>query len=166
MSARSSGCEAPAALHKIRQALTLTHLEFLDHAKTGMTLLRQFDRGIGEIAAALVLGDEDSGLVHEAVKLTSRVSGICGLDFGPDFVRLSPFVVQIFDNELVLRIEVAVKRHLAGARGLGDRFDAHASDALAVEEVLRAVEDAVARLPGPGNLDLRIRTRFFFVHGA
>src|SRR3984957_15529490 len=137
----------------------MTHLEFLDHAKTGMALFCQFDRGVGKIAAALVPGDIGCGLVHEAVKLARRISGILRLDFGPDFVRLSPFVIQIFDNELVLRIEVAVERHLAGARGLGDRFHAYPSDALAVEEVLRAVEDAVARLPGPGNMDLRIRTR-------
>ena len=61
---------------------------------------------------------------------------------------------------------MAVKRHFAGARSFGDRFDAYASDALAVKEVLRAVEDAVAGLPGPGDLYLRIRIRFFFVHGA
>src|ERR1700679_1437842 len=130
-----------------------------------MTLLRQFDGGVGEIAASLVPGDEYCGLVHEAVKLTTGIAWILGLNFRPDFVRLPPFVVQIFDNKLVLRIEVAVKRHLAGARGLGDRFDADASDALAVKKVLRAVEDSVAGLPGPGDLYLRIRIRFFFVHG-
>ena len=166
VSARRSGCEAPAALTEIRQALALTHLEFFDHAKTGVTLLRQFDRGVGEIAAAFVPGDKDCDLVHETVKLTSRISGVLGLDFGPDFVRLSPFVVQIFENKFVFRIEVAVKRHLAGARSLSDCFDADPSDTPTVEEVLRAVKDSVAGLPGPGNLYLRIRTRFFFVHGA
>src|ERR1700677_1228690 len=131
-----------------------------------MALLCQFDRGVGEITAPPVLSDEDGGLVHEAVKLTSGISRILRLNFGPDFVRLSPFVIQILDNKFVLRVEVAVKRHLAGARGLGDRFDAHAPDALSVEEILRTVEDAVAGLSDPGNLYLRIRTRFFFVHGA
>jgi hypothetical protein len=71
---------------EIRQALALTNLEFLNDAKTGMTLLGQFDRRIGEIAAALVLGDEPSGLVHEAVKLTNRVPRTLGFNFGPDFV--------------------------------------------------------------------------------
>ena len=160
---RLRGARGPT---EIRQALTLTHLEFLDHAKTGMALLRQFDCGVGEIAAPFVAGDKDCGLVHEAVKLTSRVPRIGCLDFGPDFVRLPPFVIQILENKLVFRIEVAVKRHLAGARSLSDRFDADSSDAPAVEEVLRAVKDSVAGLPGPRNLYIRIRIRFFFVHGA
>src|ERR1700761_2887031 len=111
-----------------------------------MTLLRQFDGRVGEIAAAFIAGDEDCGLVHEAVKLTRGGSRICGLDFGPNFVRLSPFVVQIFDNQLVLGIEMAIKRHLAGARSFSDRFDPHASDALSMKKVLRAVENAVAGL--------------------
>src|ERR1700722_1147951 len=154
------------SLTEIRQAFALTHLKFLNHAKTGMALLGQFDRGVGKIAAAFVPSDEYCGLVHEAVKLTTGVPRILGFDFGPDFVRLSPFVVQILDNKLVLGIEMAVKRHLASARGLGDGFDSHPSNALAVEKVLCAVEDAVAGLPDPGNLYVRVRIRFFFVHGA
>src|ERR1700679_668087 len=81
------------SLTEIRQAFALTHLKFLNHAKTGMALLGQFDRG------------------------------------------------------------------------LGDGFDSPPSNALAVEKVLRAVEDAVAGLPDPGNLYVRVRIRFFFVHG-
>ena len=62
-------------LTQIRQALALTHLEFLDHAKSGMALFGQFDGGVGEIAPALVLSDKSCGLVHETVKLTTRVPG-------------------------------------------------------------------------------------------
>src|SRR3984957_6741956 len=156
------GDNGPAGAHEIGAGAICSHAaaayaRVFDHAKTGMTLLRQFDRGVGEIAAAFVPGDKNCGPVHETVELTTWVPRVLGLDFGPDFVRLSPFVIQILDYKLVLRIEVAVKRHLAGARGLSDRFDAHASNAPAVEEVLRAIEDSVARLPGPGNLYLRIR---------
>jgi hypothetical protein len=61
---------------------------------------------------------------------------------------------------------VAIKRHFAGARGLGNRFDADPANAASMEEVLSAVEDAVAGLSGPGDMRLRIRTRFFFIHGA
>ena len=120
-----------------------------------MTHLGEFDGGVGEIAPALVLSDKDCSLVHEAVKLASRVSWVRCFDFGPDFVRLSPFVVQILDYQLVLQIEVAVKRHFAGARGLSDCFDAHPSNAPSMEQILRAIEDAVAGLPGPGNCVLQ-----------
>src|SRR5271156_6186815 len=122
-----------------------------------MTLFRQFDGGVGEIAAALVLGDAYRGLVHETVKLTHRVSWIFCFDFGPDFVRLSPLIIQIFDDQLVLRIEVAIERHFAGACGLRYRFDPHPSDAPAVKEVLRTGENAVARSPGLANVYIRIR---------
>ena len=134
VSARSSGCDRRRP-RRNSPGVTLPHLEFLNNPKAGMPLLRQFDGGVGEIAAALVLGDEYCGLVHETVKLSGWVPGICGLDFGPDFVRLSPFVIQILDNKLVLRIEMAIKRHLAGAGRLGDGFDANASDATSVKKV-------------------------------
>ena len=51
-------------LTKIRQAIALTDLEFLDDLQPGMALLGQLDRGVGEIAAALVLGDEFRRLVR------------------------------------------------------------------------------------------------------
>ena len=88
VSARRSGCEAPACLAEIHQAFALTHLELLDHAKTGVTFLSQFDGGVGKIAAALVLGDEDGGLIHEPIKLANRVARAFSLNFGPDLVRL------------------------------------------------------------------------------
>ena len=44
---------------------------------------------------------------------------------------------------------MAIERHFARARGFGDCFDPHPADAAAVEEILGAVEDPVAGLPGP-----------------
>ena len=96
VSAKKIRLEAPQT-YRIHQAFALTQLELLDHAKTWMTFLR-IDGGVGKIAAALVLSDEDGRLVHESVKLTHRVPRILGLDLSPDFVCFSPFVVQILNN--------------------------------------------------------------------
>jgi hypothetical protein len=63
--------------------------------------------------------------------------------------RGSPGIVgklpQVFGNQLVLRVEVAIERHLVGAGGLGDRLHADRPDAEPVKQVRRGVEDALAR---------------------
>ncbi len=48
-------------------------------------------------------------------------------------------------NQIVLGIEVAVERHLVGAGRLGDRLDADAANAVAMEKILRRRDDPVAR---------------------
>ena len=140
------GLRGAGAGAQSRQPLALTDLERLDHLEPGMTLLRQFDRGVRQVATALVLGDELSRLLDEAMELSDRIVGAGGLDLRPNLVRLLSLVIEIFENEIVLRAEVAIERHLVGARRLGDGFDADAANAMTVEEVLSAVDDALAWL--------------------
>ena len=40
---------------------------------------------------------------------------------------------------------MAIERHLVGVRRLDDRFDADAADAVAMKEIERASDDALAR---------------------
>ena len=149
---------------ELRQTIALTHLEFFDHPKTGVAFLGQFDRGVGEVAAALVFGDEFRRLLHKAIKLANRIvrdsQPSISAQISSDFL---PLVVQILEDEIVLRTEVTIKRHLAGARRLGDRFDADPADAVAMEEILRAGDDALARPLHASLRDegLQLRIRIF-----
>ena len=130
-----------------------------------MPCLGQFDRGVRKIAAALVLGDEFRGLSDKAIKLADGIAWTRGFDVGPDFVRLSRFVAQILDNQIVLRDEVAVERTV-GARGLGDRLDPDSSDAVAMKEILGAVRQYVPADVSAAKLSPRARFRIFLRHGS
>ena len=110
-----------------------------------MARFGEFDRRVGEIAAALVVGDEFRRLSDEAVKLADRIARALRFHLGPDLVGLAALVVEIFEDEVVLRAEVAIERHLVGVRRFGDRLDPDAADAVAMKEVERAGDDALAR---------------------
>src|SRR6267378_7982609 len=60
------------------------------------------------------------------------------LEIPPHFVDLGGDAAQIGDDEIVLRIEVAVERHLVGAGSLRDCFDPHAADAVPMKQILAA----------------------------
>ncbi len=56
---------------------------------------------------------------------------------------------QIFRDQLVLGLEVTVKRHLIGAGGLGNGLDPNRPDSMAVEQVAGGRENS---LPGRNSL--------------
>ena len=91
-SASRSGCDAPAAPAEICQTVTLANLELLDYLQARMTRFGQFDRGVREVAAALVLGDEFRRLLDEAVELANRIARARGFDLGPNLVGLFPLI--------------------------------------------------------------------------
>ena len=110
-----------------------------------MARLGELDRGVRQITAALVTGDEIRRLSDIAVKLADRIAGTRGFDLRPYLVGLSTLVVEILEDQIVFRAEMAVERHLVGAGRLRDRFDPDAADAMAVKEILRAGDDSFAR---------------------
>jgi len=63
-----------------------------------MARFGEFHRRIGEIAAALVVGDEFRHLSDEAVKLATG-SPALRFHLRPDLCRLAALVVEIFDDE-------------------------------------------------------------------
>src|SRR5208282_4248037 len=132
------------SLAQPRQTVALTFLELLDHPEPGMPRLGQFDRGVRKIAAALVLGDEFGRPSDIAIKLSDGIAWACGFDVGPNLVGLPPFAAQILANEIVLRPEVTVERHLVGAGGFSNRLDPHSPDAVTMKEILRARDDTLA----------------------
>src|SRR5258708_8621978 len=66
------------------------------------------------------------------------------LEIPPHFVDLDGDAAQIGDDEIVLRIEVAVERHLIGAGSLRDCFDPHAADAVPMKQIPGRQENSVA----------------------
>ena len=62
-----------------------------------------------------------------------HVARMVALEIPPHFVDLDGDAAQVGDDEIVLRIEVPVERHLIGAGGFGDGFDTHAADAMPME---------------------------------
>src|SRR5258707_5216736 len=67
-----------------------------------------------------------------------------GLETPPHFVELDGDAAQIGDDEIVLRIEVAVERHLIGAGSLRDCFDPHAADAVPMKQIPGRPENLLA----------------------
>src|SRR5258707_4793434 len=67
-----------------------------------------------------------------------------GLETPPHFVELDGDAAQIGDDEIVLRIEVAVERHLIGAGSLRDCFHPNAADALPMKQIPGRQENSLA----------------------
>jgi hypothetical protein len=74
------------SLAQLGHPLALVDLELLDHFQPWMPLLGQLDRGVCEIAAALVLGDELADLPDQSVELADRVAGVRRFNFRPGFL--------------------------------------------------------------------------------
>jgi hypothetical protein len=124
--------------------------ELLDHAplvpqgerEAGMRRVGQFDRRIDERATA------KPGIAGDAIKIvehgqdpTARRTGL--LHGGPDaFETPLPALVEHRADDVVLGLEVMIERHPGHAAGLDDFVDAHMRDALAIEQVRRAGQDA------------------------
>ena len=89
-------------------------------------------------------------MLDEAVELGRRIVRIAIFYLGPDLLGLPALVVQVLEDQFVLRVEVAIERHLVGAGGFRDRLHADPADAVTVKKVLRACDDPVAR-PGRTN---------------
>jgi hypothetical protein len=67
--------------------------------------------------------------------LALHVAGMIAFDIAPHFVDFDGDATQISEDQIVFRIEVPIERHLIGAGGLGDRFDADTPDAMTMEQV-------------------------------
>ena len=117
-----------------------------------MVAVRQLDGGIDEGAAALGLGglvgakkaQPGEQLAHGIVEMRRRDAAMGG-------VHLGGKPAQAFGDQLVLRGEMAVERHLVGAGGLGDGVDADAADAMAIEQVARHRDDPLPRRGSAGG---------------
>ncbi len=115
-----------------------------------MARLRQLDRRIAEIAAAIVRADQHRRPGDPVEQLSRRIAGIGSFDVAPDLVDRRSGAIEALDDQVVFRTEMTIERHLIGAGRLGDGVDADAADAVAMKHVLRGDDDALARPGGRG----------------
>ncbi len=83
-------------------------------------------------------------MLQPGEELALGVAGMRCRDRVPGDVEFGGEAPQAFDDERVLRSEVAVERHLVGVGGLGNGVDADRVDAVAIEQLARRGEDALA----------------------
>ena len=114
-----------------------------------MARLGELHRGVGERAAA-VGAFELRNALQQIAKLRVGIARMRGARRVPQRIAFLRELAEIGGNQLVLRGEVAIERHLVGAGGIRQRLDAHAVDAIAIEKLARRAQNALAggRLQG------------------
>ena len=121
-------------------------LIFSDDAPRRMVRVRQFDRGVGECAAALGLVRlEVTDMAQPGQKLAFRIAHVGGRARIPGNVEILLKLTETGGDQHVLRGEVAIERHLVGACRLRDRVDADGMDATAIEQFAGGREDPRTR---------------------
>jgi hypothetical protein len=123
-----------------------------------MMLFGKLDRRIRQRAAALLrIVDVLADGFQPGDKLFLRIVRVLPRDLAPVRFGAARERAKIFGDLCVLRLEVPVERHLVGAGGFRDRFDADGANAVAIKQLGRRGEDALARGQGAG---FRFRDRF------
>src|SRR5262249_36779414 len=132
-------------LTKFRQAIALVPLELFDDMPRRMIAFGEFDCGIREIATAAIVENTLGTSANPRPKLPDRVSCIVAIKAAPNLVDFTCDVAQTGDDQIVLRAEVAVERHLIGAGHLRDRVNADPSDPVLTEEITGRADNALPR---------------------
>ena len=148
-----------------------THLAGSDEQQAlGVETVRPFRRQLhGRVrqrTAARVTGAGAHRVrVKQRLDLGARIAGVRGYERVPPLPALAHFLAQVLRHQLILGREAAVEAHLVGAGLARDGVHAHRADAMAVEQVARGLEDAVAHprlgrvaLGGPGRADLGVHS--------
>src|SRR4051794_10156003 len=142
--------EIAGRAHQRHKALALATLVCLDHAARRMARLGELDGGVGEGAAAAG-AFEVRNMLQEIAQLRPGAAGMRCARRVPERVAFAGELAKVRRHQLVLGGEMAIKRHLVGPGGSGDRLDAHRADAVAIEKFARRAQYALARwrLAGP-----------------
>jgi len=124
--------------------LVLSKPVLLDDAPRRMVWIGQLGESIHERGPALFHRPKlGGGSAAPVLELALGISTVLRHEILPIFFLVRDDSAHPFRNQLVLRLEVAVKGHLVRLRGFGNRLDAHAPDALFVKQVTRRHEDAL-----------------------
>jgi hypothetical protein len=133
------------ALTKFRQAIALVSLKLFNDMPRRMIAFGKLNRGICEIATAAIVENALGTNANPRAKLSQRIIRIFAIELDPNLVDLAGDVTQARDNQIILRAEVAVERHLVGAGCLRDRVNADPPDPVLTEEVTGRTDDAFPR---------------------
>jgi hypothetical protein len=107
-----------------------------------MIAFGKFNRGISEIATTAIVENALGTDANPRAKLSQRIIRIFAIEADPNLVDLTGDVTQARDNQIVLRAEVAVERHLVGAGRLRDRVNTDPPDPMLTEEITGCTDDA------------------------
>src|SRR4051812_3712048 len=146
-------------------SLVLAGLVFLNDASRRMFGIRQLGERVSERRAALLhhleLGCRATAPV---LKQALGIVRVVGRQIAPFILFARNHAAHPLGDELVLRVEVTVHRHLVGAGGFRDRFDPYPADPMLMKEIAGGGENPVAhgqsrgaRAPGFRSLAVNIR---------
>src|SRR6266853_2529144 len=143
---RKGGIGESSLLAKADDSLVRSKLVLLHDAPSGMVWIGQLGEGVAKGRAALFhrakLGRRAPAPVLE---LALRISAVLGVEILPVFLFVGDDPAHPFRDQLILRSEVAVERHLVGLRRLGDCFNADSTDAVFMKQVTSRYENPLAK---------------------
>src|SRR5262249_6032594 len=132
-------------LTKFRQAIALVLLELFDDMPRRMIAFGEFDRGIREIATAAIVEDTLSHDANPRAEFSNRIIRVLAVEAAPNLVDFTCDVAQTRDDQIVLRPEVTVERHLVGTGRLGDGVHPDSSDSMLAEKIAGRADNALPR---------------------
>ena len=143
----TSGWRAPIARHKSRRRFAKLGPVSTDDFAPRMFFFDDLDRGIAEHAAAIgvLARDTLADVGEQRVELRARVALMLRDDGVPPVPEALRLILEDFDDEVFLRLEHAIEGDLGRVGFRRDRVDAHAANAESIEELLRRIEDSIAR---------------------
>jgi len=142
---REGGIPKSGRLAEADDALVFSNLVVLDDAPRWMVRVGQLGESVAEGGPTLFHGAKlrrDSPA--PVLKLSLRISAVLRAEILPLLLLLGNYALHPFGDQLVLRVEVAIKRHLVGLRRFCDRLDSDTPDALPMEQIASRHEDALA----------------------
>src|SRR5204863_6785857 len=135
----------PAGLAQSYYTFVLSDLELLDDPSRRMVRVGQLGQRVAERGSAFLHRAElGGGATAPVLKQGLRISGVLGVEILPLVFLVRDASAHPLRDELVLRVEVAVERHLVRLRRFRDRLDADAADPLLVKQITSRHQNPLA----------------------
>src|SRR6476660_559927 len=107
---------------------------------------RQFHRGIGEGASAFAAIRQHFLDVRDPkVELLLGIIRVFSGDAGPYSLALASELAHVSRDQLILRPEMTIERHLVGERRFRDGLDTDWMDSISIEKIAGDQQDPFAR---------------------
>jgi len=155
------GIPKSARLAQAEDALVLSKPVLLDDPSRRMVWIGQLGESVAKGGPALLHRPKlGGGAPAPILKLAVWISAVLGVEILPLLFFVRNDSAHPFRDQLILRVEVAVQRHLVRLRRLGDRFDTDAANALFMKQGTGRNENPLAnRDRGPASF-LRLQPVF------
>src|SRR6266516_1240169 len=132
-------------LAKAQNALVLSNPVFLNDSSRRMIRVGKLGESVSKSGPSLFHGAKlRGGAAGPVLEQALWISGVHGGQILPLIFFVRDYAPHPFRDQVILRVEVAVERHLVRLRRFGDRFDADAPNALLMKQVPRRHENPLA----------------------